>query len=228
MTGRQAVAWVATGTELFLRALDDLTDAELDAGTALPGWTRRHLLAHVASNAEALGRLISWARTGMESRMYASPEQRDADIGSGATRSPAELRSWVRDSARDLDEAFTTIPGEAWQAEVVTAQGRTVPAHEVPWMRAREVCVHAVDLGTGLTFADLPGAFRTALVDDIVRWRATRDGPRLALTATDTAREWHIGGNGAPHRVALSTADLAAWLTGRLARPELPSLPRWL
>ena len=32
-------------------------------------------------------------------------------------------------------------------AEVVTAQGRTVPATEIPWLRAREVYVHVVDLG---------------------------------------------------------------------------------
>lgn len=224
-----ATAWVHAGTGLFLDALDGLTDDDLDAATALPGWTRRHLVAHVASNAEAVGRLVSWARTGVESRMYSSPEQRAADIEAGATHPPAELRAWVRASAHDLDEACATLPRESWSAEVVTAQGRTVPVSEVPWMRAREVGVHTVDLAVGLTFADLPGAFCVALVDDIVAWRSTRGGgPRLALSATDTGGAWTVDGDGDPQRVALPVADLAAWLAGRVDRPELPILPRWL
>lgn len=56
---------------------------------------------------------------------------------------------------------------QPWQAEVVTAQGRAVPAAETPWMRSREMLVHAVDLGTGLAFADLPDAFLAALRADI-------------------------------------------------------------
>ena len=223
-----AAAWLASGTAQFLRDVDALTDAELDAATALPGWTRRHLLAHVASNAEALGRLVSWARTGVESRMYASPGQRAADIESGAERPAAALRSWVHDSAKDLETAFETLPRRAWQSEVVTAQGRTVPAAELPWLRAREVGVHAVDLGAGTTFADLPAPFCTALVDDVVRRRGGRDGPSLALSAVDTGGAWRLDGNGEPCPVALPVADLAAWLTGRAVRPELPALSPWL
>ena len=40
-------------------------------------------------------------------------------------------------------------------------------AAETPWMRSREVMVHAVDLATGLTFADLPEDFLAALRADI-------------------------------------------------------------
>lgn len=54
-----------------------------------------------------------------------------------------------------------------WERSVVTAQGRTVPASETPWMRSREVMVHAVDLRTGISFADLPDDFLAALRTDI-------------------------------------------------------------
>ena len=50
--------------------------------TALPGWTRKHLVAHLAGNAEALLRLLHWAGTGERTPMYTSPEQRNADIES--------------------------------------------------------------------------------------------------------------------------------------------------
>ncbi len=60
--------------------------------TALPGWTRRHLVAHVAANADALGNLVRWAATGRRTPMYATPEERAAGIEQGARMSADELR----------------------------------------------------------------------------------------------------------------------------------------
>lgn len=224
-----AEGWVDEGTDLFLRELDGLADADLDAATALPGWTRRHVLAHVASNAEAIGRLVSWARSGRETPMYASPRQRTADIESGARREAADLRAWVRASADTLAADFAALPEPAWRAMVVTAQGRTVAAFELPWMRAREVAVHAVDLGAGIRFADLPDGFCRALVDDIADRRSTRgDGPLVTVEATDVDATWHVHGHGPPQRVASTVAELGAWLSGRLTQAGLPRLPPWL
>jgi maleylpyruvate isomerase len=222
-----AGTWVADATALFLDAVDGLPDSALDEPCALPGWTRRHLIAHVAGNAEALGRLVSWARTGVENPMYASPQQRAADIAAGAAKPAAELRAWLRGSAAELADGFASLPERAWSAQVVTAQGRRVPATELPWLRAREVAVHAVDLGTGLTFAVLPAGFCRALVDDVARWRGARgDGPALELATA--GHTWTMPGLGGPHRIELPIDELAAWLTGRADRPDLPELPRWL
>jgi maleylpyruvate isomerase len=193
-----ARTWMDDGTQVFLGTLTATGDSELDRPTALPGWTGRHLVAHVHYNALALLRLTRWAATGEESRMYASPGQRSSEIEAGATRPAAELRELVRRSAADLEVALDGLPDEAWHASVVTAQGRTVPATEIPWMRAREVWIHAIDLGGGVTFGDLPPAFIAALLADVVRRRA--------------------GGGEGP--------GLAAWLTGRA--PEPPQLGVWL
>uniref|UniRef100_UPI00066E33DD maleylpyruvate isomerase family mycothiol-dependent enzyme n=1 Tax=Streptomyces sp. SBT349 TaxID=1580539 RepID=UPI00066E33DD len=214
-------AWSAEGTELFLRTLDGLGDDELNGPSALPGWTRRHVVAHVASNAEAIGRLLTWARTGKRTPMYASREQRAADIEAGALLAPAPLRAWARRSAADLAEAAATLPERAWSAEVVTAQGRAVPASETHWMRAREVCVHAVDLAAGVTFADLPDGFCAALADEVAARRdRAADGPALALTTPPPGRT--VAGEGPPHEVALPLPDLAAYLTGRTTPRGLP------
>jgi len=210
--------------KLLLAGLDRLTDAELGEPSALPGWTRRHLLAHIASNAEALGRLVSWAHTGVENRMYASPEQRAVDIEMGARR--PDLRAWVRDSAEMLTRALGDLPAQAWDAKVVTAQGRTVPAREIPWMRQRETHIHAVDLRAGTTFADLPPEFLMALLDDVTRWRTARPGPALTIVTPETTHE--LPGEGPPARVELPLATAAAWLTGRHTDPTLPTLPGWL
>ncbi|ODU06085.1 MAG: hypothetical protein ABS81_05575 [Pseudonocardia sp. SCN 72-86] len=226
MTGvaLEARPWAEAGTRMLLDDLDALSAADLDQGCRLPDWTRRHLLAHVASNAEAICRLLTWARTGARTPMYASPTQRAADIESGAAR--ACLRAWVRDTASELACAASSLPAEAWAAEVVTAQGRTVPASETWWMRARETCIHVVDLDAGTTFADLPGPFLTTLLDDVAAWRSAQPGPAITLVTPTTTH--HIAGDGDPTTVSLPLASAAAWLVGRYAEPSLPGLPRWL
>ncbi|WP_037080740.1 maleylpyruvate isomerase family mycothiol-dependent enzyme [Pseudonocardia spinosispora] len=217
--------WLTDGTALLLKTVDGLSDAELHEPSALPGWTRRHLLAHVALNAEALARLVSWARTGVESRMYRSAEQRNADIESGARISVSELREWVHSSVTGLAADLATLPEDAWSMPVATAQGRRVPATEIPWMRAREVNIHAIDLGTGLGFADLPDGFCPELVGDIAH---TRSGTGPALVLASGGREWQVAGTGEPTRVELAMSEMAAWLAGRHDRPDLPELPKWL
>jgi maleylpyruvate isomerase len=190
--------WMDHGTRLFLTAVEGLSDEEFGAPTALDGWTRSHVIAHVHFNAEALRRLVSWASTGAEQRMYAGPGQRAAEIAAGAELPPGELRAMVSRSAADLAADLDALPEQAWHHEVVTAQGRTVPASEIPWMRAREVAVHAVDLNAGVAFDDLPGDLNAALAADALKKRSA-------------------GGD---------AAVLAAWLTGRA--DEAPVLGPWL
>ena len=173
------LAWVATGTKLCQVSLQELGESAYRAPSALPGWSRRHLVAHLAANAEALGRLAHWARTGEETPMYSSPEQRAADIESGATLTGTQLTEWFERSADELADRLETFPPDRWGTEVVTAQGRAVPAMEIPWLRAREVMVHAVDLDRGTSFADLPEPFLHALRDDISRKRETEGVPDL-------------------------------------------------
>lgn len=231
MTARtleDARAWTQRGTRLLLDALAGLGDDQLDEPAALPGWTRKQLIGHIAQNARALHNLLVWARTGVETPMYASSAQRDADIAAAATQAAAVLREEVAASALDLDRALSELAEEHWQRPVRTAQGRTVPASEVPWMRAREVMVHAVDLGAGVTFTDLGEDFATALVDDVVAKRDGSGGPALVLD--DGRRSWIVAGAGEPVAVSGPVPELAAYLTGRPhALPgNPPSLPRWL
>ena len=64
--------WMGAGTEFLLRAVGALPDDALALPSRLPGWTRAHVVAHVARNAEALGRLARWAATGVETPMGSS------------------------------------------------------------------------------------------------------------------------------------------------------------
>ncbi len=191
-------AWLEQGTALFRGTVDRLSDTDFDRPTSLPGWTRRHVIAHVHYNAEALQRLLHWARTGERTPMYSDGQQRAAEIESGASLPTAELRRLVHASAQNLAADLDALPETAWNNQVVTAQGRTVPASELVWMRTREVAVHAIDLDAGVEFADLPHELNAALVADIVRKRT--GGPEAAA--------------------------LAAWLSGRAS--QAPALGPWL
>ncbi|MGW4022387.1 maleylpyruvate isomerase N-terminal domain-containing protein [Streptomyces sp. NPDC005009] len=205
-TLNDARAWVRTGTELLLDAVAGLDEDAFSAPSVLPGWTRKHLVAHIAANADALGNLVHWAATGEETPMYASAEERAAGIAKGPTLSADELRSWLTNSAQKLAAGLDRLTEEQWGHQVVTVQGRTVPATELPWMRAREVCVHAVDLGTGVvTFADLPKGFLTALVAEIRAKRGLTELPDGPLP------------------------EVAAWLAGRPhSLTDVPELGPWL
>ncbi|EHR59830.1 maleylpyruvate isomerase family mycothiol-dependent enzyme [Saccharomonospora cyanea] len=226
--------WTELGTELVRSATAGWGEPEMSAPSGLPGWTRKHLIAHLAANADALGNLVHWAATGERTPMYSSPEQRAADIEAGAQRPAHELTVWLRESAERLAAAMASLDERQWRTEVVTAQGRTVPATEVPWMRAREVCVHAVDLAANVGFSDLPADFLTALADDVVVKRGAKPGTAVALTATDTGETWRLPGDGTPVEVGGSLADVTAYLTGRphaVATTDgspAPDLAAWL
>ncbi len=81
MTDRETVtAWMRAGTTMFTRQVSALSESGARAPSRLDGWTRAHVVAHVARNAEALARLAAWAHTGIETPMYSGPAQRADDI----------------------------------------------------------------------------------------------------------------------------------------------------
>lgn len=226
--------WVAAGTELMRNAIVSLgnDEAAWDAPSELPGWTRKNLVAHVAANADALVNLTTWASTGVETPMYSSPQQRSQDIADAAFKSPTELRDWFDKSVSALEEGWDGLDEAAWRAPVVTAQGRTVPASETPWMRSREILIHPVDMATGVSFNQLPEGFLTKLIDDTAGKRATQETPALHLVA-DSGQTWDVAGNGAPVTVTGPLPQLAAWMAGRdyeglQAEGGVPQLPAWL
>jgi maleylpyruvate isomerase len=239
MTGRHDLAvtlpWMRQGTEQLIACASRLTADQLQAPSRLPGWRRAHVVGHVARNAEALTRLATWARTGVENPMYPGPEQRAADIEASAGRPAEVLRSDLVTTAAALGDALAMVNGDTWAATVRSAQGRDIPAAEIPWMRIREVWIHAVDLGAGAALGDLPGGVVDLLLDDVTDARSgEKDCPSVVLRPSDRDREWRLGPGtvSAVASITAPAADLAGWLTGRVAAAALPGvvpvLPRWL
>jgi maleylpyruvate isomerase len=234
--------WMGAGTELLARAVAALPDDALRGPSALPGWSRAHVVAHVARNAEALTRLATWARTGVETPMYPSREHRAAEIESSA-RFPADvLRHELTTTAEDLDAALAALDETGWQAQVRSALGRPLPAAEIPWMRVREVWLHAVDLDAGVTVTALPPEVVDALLDDATGTLSAAEGcPAVRLAPTDRERTWSLGPEvDAPVLLRGEAADVLGWLVGRSGPDplgataadgtptEVPHPPRWL
>jgi len=234
VTDRHAVVatlpWMREGTAHLARTVDKLADDDLQQPSALPGWTRAHVVGHLARNAEALTRLATWARTGVESPMYSGPDARAAEIEESATRAPDVLRRDLAGTAEALDAALGALAADQWANQVRSALGRAIPAAEIPWMRIREVWLHAVDLDAGATVADLPDGVVDVLLDDVCAALGAKDGcPSVELVATDRERSWQLGPDvDTPSRITGRAADHVAWLTGRARADDRPAVPRWL
>lgn len=212
----ERLSLVRNGTAHFAQHLGELRDDQLDTGTLLPGWTRRHLLAHLGYNATALGRLLDWAATGIETPMYPSAEYRETEIAEGATLDGKALRKLFSGNAEQLDQKWRTLPRNAWTAQVRTAQGRPVPASETLWMRCREVWIHGVDLDSGAQFDDFPPVVVESLLTDIVTaWRRAGFGTDLVLEIEERAPI--AVGKRSPHAVTVAgpLPGVIRWAVGR-------------
>jgi maleylpyruvate isomerase len=222
---------VDRATEELLRTAQDLDPASLGSPSRLPGWTLGHVLTHVARNADAQTNLLTWARTGVETPMYASPEAREAGIEKGATRPLREQIEDIKASHERFADAGAAMPAQAWTV-VLPAIGQ--PAAAVPWARLREVEVHHVDLGDRYTPGDWSDAFALRLLREIAA--VATGGPSMTLRPWGFDHPLKIGSpSDADPVVGGPTKSLAAWLAGRgdgtdlTVSPdgELPVPARW-
>jgi maleylpyruvate isomerase len=226
---------IEVSTDLLLVSVDAMTKEDVRGPTLLPDWSRGHLLTHIARSADSLGRLVEWARTGIEQKQYASEETRAAQIQAGARRTPAELAADIKQSAVAFEQAARSLPESARYFELRLRSGVPVTAERLLFVRLREVEVHHVDLNVGYTWADIPPDVTTAVIDDIVATLAKREGvPPVRLVATDVELERQIGLRGPV--LTGEQADLLAWLSGRspgvgltvTGADDVPLAPHWI
>lgn len=212
----ESVGPVSAATQRLLDTADNLDTADLAAPSRCPGWSRAHVLAHVARNADALTNLLSWAATGQEKFMYPSAEARSADIEAGAAASLEDLIVDVRESAARFGSAISQLPEEGWEHVVRTGpggNGASIPARRVVWVRLRELEFHHVDLDAGYSPVDWPAPFVSRALTEAMRAVGRRDDvPPFTAVADDVIEPVGTGGSVEVHGTATS---LLAWLTGR-------------
>ncbi|HET9895677.1 MAG TPA: maleylpyruvate isomerase family mycothiol-dependent enzyme [Streptosporangiaceae bacterium] len=171
-----------------------LRNARAREPSLLPGWTRGHLLTHLARNADGLCNLLTWARTGVMTPQYPSAAARDEDIETGAGRSAAELRADVAESAAALAAEAASLSEAAWQASVHGIRGKAHPAWYTLTRRLPELEIHHVDLGIGYRVADWPDGFAAERLPDVAGSFAGRDNPPACpVEVTCTGQAFRIG-----------------------------------
>lgn len=223
------LALLDQATRRLVRSVDELPDGAYAEPSALPGWTRGHLIAHLALNAETLARVLEDTGHGREAAMYPSPQIRDADIDELAPAEPGELRNRFLGSTRTFADAVAAAPERTWSGGFrrVPDAADLLPAPQAIAMRHREVEFHHVDLDVGYRPEDWPLEFAGAAVEAL-RARA----PEVTLLATDLGQTWHA--DRARVTVNGPAARLAWWLGGRGAGEgltsnggDLPTVASW-
>jgi maleylpyruvate isomerase len=223
--------------QALVRTVDGLEDAAWSAPSLLPGWTRAHVVAHLALNAEGLAGVLHGAHVGRPQPMYASPEARDGDIDELAGADPAELRERFLASTATFAQALEAMHADDWVGRFErTPGGPEFALANVALMRVREVEIHHADLDAGYTAADWPEGFRTLLLDSMTK----RPYPApFVVRPTDLDGTWEYGDRGdrAVGTVPVVTGPSAAagwWLTGRGSgegltsdTTELPEVETW-
>jgi len=215
-------------TDMFLATIESLSDDEMAAPSLCGGWTRAHVIAHIASNGRALVKLIDWAVTGQEQAPYASTEARNEEIAELAALPRKELVEKVRETAAYFAEQAQRLTGEL-AVEEVHLHGKQIPATSIVALRIAEVVVHHHDLDTAWTIEEAdPDSLLNAL-EAAVRTMRAKGAPGMTLV-TEERDEWVIG-DGAL-RVESDREGLLEWLArGEADNVEadgpLPALPSW-
>ncbi|MFF1833292.1 maleylpyruvate isomerase family mycothiol-dependent enzyme [Streptomyces sp. NPDC058231] len=203
------LAALREATDRFLGAAAAMDDLAAAAPSRLPGWSRRHVLAHLSRNADALVNVLQGRP------MYADSETRERDIERDATRPLSEHLADLRGSAARF-EAAAAVPAD-WSRTVTMRNGVTDSASRVPFRRRIEVELHHVDLGVGYELEDLPDEFVTREIDFLTeRFAGHPDVPSTGVAADD-GRFWTTGGDaeGGPVVVRGTAPELLGWLAGR-------------
>ncbi|WP_433254498.1 maleylpyruvate isomerase family mycothiol-dependent enzyme [Streptosporangium sp. CA-135522] len=229
MTPAELVTRVRDGHRLLTALVADLTDDDVRAPSALPGWSRGHVITHLADLADAFARQADHARRGLLVDVYDGGRPgRDAAIERGAGRAAHELREATGAACAALEAAWEETGEEGWSLPV---RYRDATLLDTAYARWREVGIHLTDLDLGYRPSDWSVEFCDHVAGFLISRAPT--GTHLTLVADDADLRW-TSGTGATVAVRGRTDDLAAWLAGRAPdhpvrsdSGDLPELGPW-
>ncbi len=213
------IARLDAETTSLLATAARFTPDDLHASSRCEGWTRAHVLGHVARHADSMVSLATWAMTGLVTPQYASDDAREEGIETSARQDLPRLIADVRESAARCRAALTALGRGLASKEVTMRNGRVISPFELPRRRTTEVIVHHFDLATEWTLDEAhPETLAAALEDTARRFTARPDGPGLTLQAEDG--RFLVIGDGAVV-VHGTLGELLAWTTRGALGPGL-------
>lgn len=156
---RQLYDQIDDATQRLLGTARVIAEPDLRQPSLLPGWTRAHILAHLARSADAMRALLVGLRSGQDRPAYVSAEALEADIERTATQEAKDLVTDVADSAMALRTIARQLADQAWPRFVRVPGSAPFPAAQLLVRRLVEVELHHCDLAAGYSPADWPDAF---------------------------------------------------------------------
>lgn len=198
-----------------IRSVDSLSDAAWAEPSLLPGWTRAHVVAHLALNAEGFARALNGVLDDEVVPVYQSNEARDAEIEQLATAETSEIRDRYFGATQHFRSVAGALDKDHWTGTILRLPtGPEWPTRSLVPVRRQEVEVHHADLGVAYTQQSWPSDFSVWLLNRTTTTHAeSPDSADFAIRATDVEQTWQVGA--ATPEITGSAADLAWWLIGR-------------
>jgi maleylpyruvate isomerase len=197
-----------------------MTDDSCRASSLLPGWSRGHVLAHWARNADGQTRMLLAALRGEVAAQYPGGDaQREADIETAAARPFPLILQDVRAAVDRVEDAWRQMPSAAWSRPTGARVGQR-PAWKSVWARWRETEIHHVDLDVGYTHDHWPAEFVSLMLPRVLPTLDTRLPDGVTAQVQVTGRHWPLAGtaattSAAPVVVRGAASALLCWLVGR-------------
>ncbi|WP_162451537.1 maleylpyruvate isomerase family mycothiol-dependent enzyme [Phytoactinopolyspora mesophila] len=216
-----------------LAAVDD---EFVNAPSALPGWSRGHVLAHIANVGDAAARQVEYAARAELVEFYdGGREGRNAAIEAGAVLPASEHQERLARVFDRLEQTWPPPGSALWDQRVSYREG-TVFGVALAWWR--ETRIHLVDLDAGIGADTWSETFCRHLFEFLaprlpsgttVELRPNGHEPWRAPDAPSTPP--YVSVHGDIH-------DIAMWLAGRVPacmpvafvdgqRRVLPALDPW-
>lgn len=200
---------VKAAAQLANDTVSGLDDDAVRAPSGLPGWSRGHVITHIANFSEAMTRQVEEALQGRLVEVYdGGRPARDAAIEAGAGRSAGEQQEHLQRATNALIAAWEKVGPDDWQRPVLHRNSNLAAAIYATW---RELTIHTTDLALEPTPDGWPTEFCLHLLD-FLRPR-TPEGIHLIVRANDGSR-WETG-IGKQHVLTGTLTDLTAWYAGR-------------
>ncbi|WP_395402862.1 maleylpyruvate isomerase family mycothiol-dependent enzyme [Arthrobacter sp. UC242_113] len=206
-----------------------LTDADVLAPSALPGWTRGHVLAHIAGISNAMARQLEYAARGETVELYdGGYDGRTKAIEMSAGHALAQHRTDLDAALQRALGAFDSLDADAdagdadgtgaggWRAPISYRGGVVLDGGLALW---RELVIHASDLNTGRG----PETWSRPFCEHLFTFLAARvpEEQKLVLQPLGLPPVT-IGAGRRSTVISGMVTDIAAWLAGR--EPSLGSL----
>lgn len=229
--------------QALMETLRRFDDAVAHGPSLLSGWTRAHVVAHLARHADGHRRMLEGVARGEIARQYpGGAEGREAEIKLAATQPADRLLDDLRRTSEALFAIWEALAPELWDEPTESLMAGRRPARELVRARWWELEFHHVDLAMGFGPQQWPRAFVSTALPRIVAGIPIRRSQDLEVPATrwllvteDGSGSWLVEESGSAVTVSPADAGHAAdasvtgpswatlvWLMGRLPLDEVP------